>query len=749
MPARDHDALTSLSRDVAPSPGHGAALFQAVGQRSTPLLFTLTSLLSAALLFLIQPMVARMVLPQFGGSPAVWTTCMLFFQVLLLAGYGYAHLAWRAGGKKQAAAHLLLMIAALAVLPISVTNAWAPRNGQEPRLLLLGLLFCSAGLPFFVLASSSPLLQCWYATSDCGPARDPYWLYAASNLGSMAGLAGYPLLMEPFLTVRAQSALWTAGFALLVVLFGACAANVAWSTAGGHKPGEPALAEQPPSLSRRTRWIALAFVPSSLMLGVTAHLTTDVPPVPMLWIVPLGLYLLTFVLSFSPMPFPPRSWVVRLMCPAIVLSAYLLIDSSPPYAGLCGVLFCSFFLISLGFHGELARDRPQAAYLTLFYVCLATGGAMGGVFNSLVAPRLFSWVAELPLSLIMAAFLLPVLRPVRRDRATRVLDLVIPAALGGAATLPTLGELRHALPMALCLLLPARPLRLGLGLALILAAWHVSVEARDQLIHRERSFFGVLRIVRGRPLDHRLFHGFVCHGAQNMSTDPRIRNRPLLYFYPSGPIGQVFRDFLGSRPARPVGLVGLGAGSLASYGARGQELSFFEIDPAVARLASDERYFTFLRDSAARCRTVIGDARLTLQEEPDHRFGLIVIDAFSGDSIPVHLLTREALRIYLSKLADDGLIALHITNSFMDIEPLIGALAQSESVVARVRNDSHVTAAEARQGKEASLWAVVARKVQDLGPLAADPRWRPTRIKPGLVAWTDDFANPLALLNWR
>ncbi|HKM55253.1 MAG TPA: hypothetical protein VJY33_17745, partial [Isosphaeraceae bacterium] len=339
MPARVHDALTSLSRDVAPSPGHGAALFQAVGRRSTPLLFTLTSLLSAALLFLIQPMVARMVLPQFGGSPAVWTTCMLFFQVLLLAGYGYAHLAWRAGGKKQAAAHLLLMIVALTVLPIMVSNAWAPRNGQEPTLLLLGLLFCSAGLPFFVLASSSPLLQSWYAASGSGSARDPYWLYAASNLGSMAGLAGYPLLMEPFLTVRAQSALWTAGFALLVVLFGACAANVAWSTAGGHEPSEPTLVEQPPSLSRRARWIALAFVPSSLMLGVTAHLTTDVPPVPMLWIVPLGLYLLTFVLSFSPMPFPPRSWVVRLMCPAIVLSAYLLIDSSLPYAGLCGVLF--------------------------------------------------------------------------------------------------------------------------------------------------------------------------------------------------------------------------------------------------------------------------------------------------------------------------------------------------------------------------------------------------------------------------
>jgi hypothetical protein len=674
---------------------------------------------------------------------------MLFFQVLLLAGYGYAHLAWRAGGKKQAVAHLLLMIIAWAVLPISVSTAWAPRSALEPTVTLLGLLFISVGLPFFVLASSSPLLQSWYAASGCGLARDPYWLYAASNLGSIAGLAGYPLLMEPFLTVRAQSTFWTAGFALLVVLFGTCAAYVGWSAGQGNELSKPARVEHAPSLSRRAQWIVLAFVPSSLMLGITAHLTTDVPPVPMLWIVPLALYLLSFVLSFSHLPFPPRSWVVRLMCPAIVFSAYLLIDSSLPYAGLCAVFFGSFFLISLGFHGELARDRPQAAYLTLFYVCLAIGGALGGTFNSLLAPRVFSWVAELPLSLILAAFLLPVVHPVRRGWATGAFDVVIPAALGGAAALPTLGELRYALPMAFCLLLPARPLRLGLGLALILAAWYVSVESGDQVIHRERSFFGVLRIVRERPLIHRLFHGYVCHGAQTMSPDPGIRTRPLLYYYPTGPIGQVFREVLGPRPARPVGLVGLGVGSLASYGLPGQELSFFEIDPAVARLANDQRYFTFLRDSPARCRTVIGDARLTLQAEPDHRFGLIVIDAFSSDSIPAHLLTREALRIYLSKLTEDGLIALHITNSLMDIEPLISALAQSESVVARVRDDSQITAGEARQGKLASRWAVVARRVGDLGPLAHDPRWRPTRTRPGLAAWSDDFANPLALVNWR
>ncbi len=717
--------------------------------RAAAALFTITSFLAAALLFLAEPMIARMVLPQFGGSPAVWTTCMLFFQTLLLAGYAYAHAAWRLGGRKQVVPHLVLLLGTLVVLPISVSTAWAPRGQGEPAVLLLGLLLVSAGLPFFVVATSAPLLQAWYAALGRERGRDPYWLYAASNAGSLLGLLGYPLLMEPMLTVRGQSWVWAAGYAALVLLCGACAVAVARAPAAAAFIADERSEGKAPSFRRRARWIALSFLPSSLMLGVTAHLTTDVPPVPMLWIAPLSLYLLSFVLSFASPPFPPRRWVIRMMGFAVVLQAYLLIDSSLPYTVLCAALLLGFFVLALGFHGELAHDRPGTGDLTGFYLCLAVGGALGGLFNSLAAPRLFSWVAEYPLSLAAAGLLLPTLRPAGRGKFTGLFDVAVPAGLGAAAAAPLLGELRYAVPTALCLLSSGRPLRLGLGLAAILGAWHFQTDREADVVHRERSFFGVLRVVRSGPLRNSLFHGYVCHGSQVLAADRRVRDRPLLYYHPTGPIGQVFADVLAPRPAHPVGLVGLGVGSLASYGRPGQELSFFEIDPAVARIARDERFFTYLKDSPAACRIVIGDARLTLQGEPDGKFGMIVVDAFSGDMIPVHLLTREALRIYLDKLAEGGLIAFHITNSCLDIEPEIAALARSESLTARVRGDGRLTPKEAASGKEPSHWAILARQERDLGPLAFDRRWQAPRTRPGLTAWSDDFSNPLALVRWR
>jgi hypothetical protein len=674
---------------------------------------------------------------------------MLFFQALLLLGYAYAHLAWRVLGRGMVPLHLVLLLLPLAVLPITVSTAWAPSGDAEPALLLLALPCVSTGLPFFVVAASSPLLQAWYEAAGGERARDPYWLYAAGNAGSILGLLGYPFMAEPNLTVRGQSAVWAAGYAALVVLFGACALAVLRAPAVRRVgPGAPAGWERL-GLWRRGRWIALAFLPSSLMLGMTAHLTTDMPPLPMLWILPLALYLLSFVLSFASRPIPPGRWVVRAMAPALVVLAYLLVDSSLPYTVLVTIHFLAFFVLALGFHGELARDRPAAGQLTEFYLWIALGGALGGVFNSLAAPSLFSWVAEYPLTLAAGGLLIPTLRPVRWRRLSTALDLLIPPALGLAVRLPHLGELRCAVPLLVCPALPSRPLRFGLSIACILASWHLRMDPDGRVIHRERTFFGVLRVVRSGPANHSLFHGYVCHGAQVLATDPKVRDRPLLYYYPTGPMGQVFSEVLRPRPPRRVGLVGLGAGSLASYGLPGQDFIFFEIDAAVARIARDERYFTFLHDSPARCRVVIGDARLTLRKEPDRHFGLIVVDAFSGDSIPVHLLTRNALRMYLAKLDEGGLLAFHITNSYLDFEPELAALAQAESLIVRVRDDDQIRPAEAREGKNPSRWAVMARRLADMGPLAADRRWRQPAKRPGLTAWTDDFSNPLALLRWR
>ena len=736
-------------------------------------LFSVAIFLAASLLFLVQPMIARMVLPQFGGSPAVWTTCMLFFQILLLAGYAYSHLAWRVLGRKsQVFLHFVVLLAPFGLLPFAVSTAWAPEGKAEPSLLLLGLLTVSVGLPFFVVATSSPLIQAWYAAVQGKDSKDPYWLYAASNAGSLFALLGYPLAVQPLLTLQVQSRVWAVGYLGLVVVLAGCG----WMVLKSHRNGEAKGLEiaddsVKPGGWLRLRWTVFALLPSSLMLGLTAHLTTDFPPVPMLWIIPLSLYLLSFIVCFSGRSFPSRRWVIRAMGPAILVLVYQVTHSGPPSAAAWALLFLAFFVLALGFHGELWVDRPDARHLTEFYLWISLGGALGGVLNSIVAPRLFNWVAEYPMILAIAGVLTPALGPIRRSKALLAWDVLIPLGLLGVvlawgslasslgvlvpsvrsrlASIDEVVELRYAIPLCACLFLAGRPHRFGLAVALILAAWHVRADSDGKLLDRERTFFGVLRVIESPPNRHRLIHGSVIHGEQWQSADPRLRDRPLLCFYPTGPIGQVFRDVLLRRPPKPVGVVGLGAGSLASYGVPDQIFDYFEIDPAVERIARDPRFFTFLRDSKARCRVVIGDARLTLKREPDRHYGTLIVDAFSGDTIPVHLLTREALKIYLTKLADGGLLAFHISNIFLDLEPVMAGLAASEGLTVRVRMDDELTRDEVYLGKMPSRWVVMARREADLGALAADPRWKAPASRPGRFVWTDDFSNPLELIMWK
>lgn len=725
-------------------------------------LYALTLGLSAALLFAAQPMVAKAVLPLLGGAPAVWTTCMVFFQAVLLGGYLYAHAATRRLGiRAQAALHAALLIGAFGLLPLGVDEASALSlgPGSSPVRWLLEQLVVSAALPFLAVAATAPLLQRWFAGAGHGASGDPYFLYAASNLGSLAALLAYPLLIEPRLPLAAQERWWTLGYAALGFLTMACAWTRLWA---GPVPLGAAAGSEPPSQHEPSiwlRWVFLAFVPSSLMLGVTSYLSTDIAPMPLLWVVPLALYLLSFVLAFARRPIVPRGWAARGV-PAGVMVLALVLGLGLVQPFLVPLHLLTFFLAALACHEALARSRPGAAGLTAFYLAIALGGALGGAFNALVAPVLFDRLAEYPLALVLACLAASASGVLRlpANRRTWAAELAIPAAvlvLAGAAVVDYRGWSRSAagslgvmlasgLLALACWTHRRRPLRFALTVGAALLASGLSAGVNGRVLHQERDFFGVLQVtVDPSSQSHRLFHGRTLHGQQ--SLDPALRHEPLSYFARSGPIGDVFRAFQ-ARPANgsqtQVAVVGLGAGSLACYARPSERWTFYEIDPAVARIAADRRYFTFLSDArAGSLKVVLGDARLRLRDAPPHGYGLIVLDAFSSDAIPVHLLTREALRLDREKLAADGILALHISNRYIDLEPVLGALAEDAGLVCRVRRDLELSPAEARAGKQRSIWAVMAARPADFGPLADDPRWQPARRQAGLAVWRDDFSD--------
>jgi spermidine synthase len=836
-----------------------------------PGLFALTLFVSALLLFLVQPMVGKMVLPLFGGAAAVWAACLVFFQLMLLAGYAYAHVstAWL-GARKQAALHFIILLAPIAVLPIAVNRALAPTGAAAPVPWLLLTLFMAVGLPFFVVAASAPLLQKWFADTDHPAARDPYFLYAASNLGSMIALVGYPVLMEPQLTLAAQGVAWAVGYGALVVLIAACAA-VLWLSAktnrdreGADKVKEPAPLPhgrgsfQPLTVARRARWVLLAAVPSSLLLGVTTYLTTDVTAHPLLWMPPLVLYLLSFMLVFSRTPGRVARWLRDRLAPSmrtspdrlldgrrfwalalpllVLMLIYLMLSATPLGVGWLLVLHLTAFLTAcMVCHGELARDRPPPERLTEFFLWIAVGGALGGLFNALVAPLLFQAVVEYPLALWMACLALPPLAVkkesiwgfrvegglasacalmgmvliglrmadgtlhtaglaggrwvwpaaamlaagvagtvyIRRrpdEMYARAFDFLLPLALGmlvvglglGVSSWAVYGLLSRAvggqdplalrkllafgLPAVLCFILIDRPLRFGLGLgAFLLAAWF-SALFDSSLLAQTRDFYGVLRVETARERDRDyvcLYSGSTLHGMQAADGDDRAE--PLVYYHRTGPIGQVFAAYNGAQdPPRDLAVIGLGAGALAAYARPEQKLTFYEIDPAVAALCRDGGYFTYWDDAVrrgARLQLAPGDARLTLENDAlsgNEKYGILVVDAFSSDAIPTHLIDREALALYLRRLAEGGLVAFHISNAHIDLGPVLANLAADANVSGLVWNERVEPGGP--PGKAGSTWVVIARKAEDLARL---PRksWQELQPNPAVGVWTDDYSN--------
>jgi SAM-dependent methyltransferase len=737
-----------------------------LSHRATLLLFSLTIFLSAALLFLVQLVFARMVLPLLGGSAAVWNTAMVFYQAVLLGGYAYAHLlARRLPLRGQVPLHALVLLAPALVLPFAVPAGWTPPAESNPIPWLLGLLAVGVGLPFFAVSTTSPLLQKWFAATGHPQANDPYFLYAASNAGSLLGLLAYPFLIEPNSSLVAQARVWAWGYAALALLFLA-AGFIAWKNSGAR----PAPAPHPkvmaksvaPTTKQRLRWVVCALVPSSLMLSVTAYVSSEIAAVPLLWVLPLALYLATFIFVFAQRAIIPHTLARRALPIAMVpVIMAIATGSTTPIALLVGLHLIGLFVVALVCHGEMAAARPAADHLTEFYLWVSFGGVLGGVFNALLAPLLFKGVLEYHFGLIAAAYLGALDLKTNQSRRDRQLDVLLPLGLAalvlalvfgiGVRQDPNEREPARALivfgvPALLCFLMSRRRVRFSLGVAAILLLSYFVQPGEGVPIHTERSFFGVHRVTREAEGGfHWLIHGRTIHGMQ--SLDPAKRKVPLSYYHPTGPLGQVFATF-GAELNGPVAGVGLGAGAIAAYGRAGQEMTFYEIDPVVKRLASDPRYFSYLADSAANVRVVLGDARLSLQSAPDGHYQLMVLDAYSSDSIPVHLLTREALQLYLRKLRPGGLLAFHISNLHLDLRPVVAALARDAGLVCLVQEDTDVDEADAEAGKSPSQWAVVARHTGDVAPLTAAQRWFPETGTDSGRVWTDDYSSVVSVLNW-
>jgi len=758
------------------------------------ILYAITIFLSASLLFVVQPLFARLILPLLGGTPAVWNTALAFYQVTLLAGYSYAHLiSRRLSLRAQVIVHGLVVLLPLIVLPIHLPAGWTPPTSGSPIGWLLGIMAVAVGLPFFVVSANSPLLQGWFAGTKHQESADPYFLYGASNLGSLLALVSYPVVIERVWKLGEQSQLWAWGYGILAALILGCG-SVLWRSKSNPSPDAkganpvPAPAGNPPrvaalTLRRRVLWLFLAFVPSSLMLGLTTYVSTDLAAIPLLWVIPLSFYLLSFVIVFARRPLVPHHLLLKIT-PVVVAGLMALLAAKPPQTNalLITIHLTAFFVIALACHGELARDRPGPEHLTEFYFWLSLGGALGGIFNALIAPLIFNDVFEYPLVLVVAGLVLPAVsaipatrqqkRQERREKEKRrteekswtqtvfspqVLDGLLPLAplVWVAAFVLMLQFPDHPMdmprmlvtfgpPVVACILFSRRPVRFSLGLGAILLASLLYAGGRGETIYTERTFFGVNRVVIYLRDHHVLFHGTTLHGAQ--SLNPAHRDDPLTYYYRSGPLGQVFAEFSGEKAKHSVAVVGLGGGSTACYYQPGQAWTFYEIDPAVVRLARNPKYFTLLDDCAPDARIVLGDARLALASAAPGEYDLIILDAYSSDAIPVHLITREALQLYLDKLAPDGVLVFHLTNRHLDLGTVVGNLALDAGLVCRIENDVDLDPDEASRAKMVSQWAVMAHTEDDLGTLADDPRWVPPPIRRGTSVWTDDFNNLLSVL---
>jgi hypothetical protein len=748
--------------------------------------YALTSFLAAALLFSAEPMIGKMALPPLGGTPAVWNTCLLFFQGSLLAGYLLAMAAAWAdairpsvrpsvgsfggvgrpapsagsfGGDGRPAPNItttawavlialgFLLVVGYAVQPISL--GLDRPDGKYPAISLLASLVAAAALPLALIAATSPLSQHWFARTDHPRAHDPYFLYAASNAGSLSALLAYPLWIEPNLSLTAQTHIWRQAYAAFAVLLLVC--GILAMRRGSTASTDVADAGESPTLRDWLRWIALAAIPSSWLLGVTTFLTTNLAAMPLLWVIPLAVFLIAFILAFAGSTRPIARRTSRLF-PWAALAVVLV-----QLAGFVHVVWLplhlgAFFLGCLVCNVGLAGSRPSARYTTSFYLAIALGGVLGGAFNALAAPAVFNGLAEYPLAVVCGCL---VFTRVKADPIGSPWRLLMLPSLLLACALPlTLGLFNSNESLIGVFLLVAasglgvyatvkagdQPVRFALTVGAILLAGAAATDPAGTTLFRSRDFHGLVRVTFDREANcRRLLHGGTLHGEQ--SLDPVMRLEPRTYFTRSGPVGDIFR-IRRAASAGDVAVVGLGIGTLAAYAEPGENWTFYELDPTVVRIARDPACFSYLAESRAESQEfVTGDARVRIRESTDRQFSLIVLDAFAADAVPVHLISREAIRLYLSKLAPGGLLVFNITNGYVDFEEVIGLQAADAGLACRVRRDVRTSPDERKLGKRGSIWAVMGRAEADLRDLADDPRWRPPRTRPGARPWTDDYSD--------
>jgi hypothetical protein len=721
--------------------------------------------LSAAILFAIEPMFTKMVLPLLGGTPAVWNTAVMFFQAMLLAGYVYAHLLSRLKRlRNQALVHVAVLLVGLLFLPVHVGLAWSPTASTHPVPWLIALLAVSIGVPFFAISATAPLLQSWFSRSDHPHACDPYFLYVSSNLGGLAALLAYPVLVEPQFGLTLQGQLWTAGYALLAALIALYALSL-WTAQRRRGQGEiaeiAASVDAMPvaSLSShltwmtRARWVALAFVPSALLLGVTMHISTDVAAAPFLWVAPLLLYSLSFILVFARRPLVKHKWMLVLQ-PWIYTLAALYFTSQDPLCFVLPLHLLTLFVAAMVFHGELVRRRPVVEHLTEFYLWMSVGGLLGGVFCSLIAPVVFNSILEYPLVLALGCLLIPASG---KGLLRYGLDIALPAAFASfyfyAWKHENVWDLIHASPvlfyLAIGLILYVcrkRPLRFSMIFG-VLVFHAVYLDTMDDRLFQQRSFFGVYTVAMDKSESiHKLYHGTTLHGDQDMDEESLLT--PRTYYDGAGPLAQVFQAMRTVRKLGHVGVTGLGTGTTTCYQAPGQRMTFFEIDPTIERIARNPKLFRYLELQGQDVEVVIGDGRQSLGRAADETFDLLILDAFSSDAIPVHLLTREALAIYLQKLTPDGIILYHISNRYLQLEPVVANLAVDAGAAALIEEYEPTSEDEATVGASSSTWVAVARRSADLGSLTTDDRWRPPLTDARIGVWTDDYSDIFRTLTW-
>ena len=729
----------------------------------TPALFAVAIFTSASLVVIVQPMVTKLVLPMLGGSPSVWNTSMVFFQTALLVGYGYAHLLQRVRSLKwQAAIHLGLLLAASAFLPLQISGLLGEPDPTAPTAWLLATLALSVGAPFAVLSATAPLLQAWYARVRAGHAdgQNPYVLYAASNLGSFLALLAYPALIEPLMSLSGQRTTWTGGYALFVLLVVGLAVAV-WRRRVQDTP-EPAPLPISAPISWREKGILilLAAAPSSLMLGVTAHLSTDVASAPFLWVAPLALYLLTFVIAFQARPWIslPTTLILQGALGAIVVSLVGL--NTGQWLLLLLTHLGAFFLTALMCHQRLAERRPAPDRLTEFYLLLSLGGVVGGAFNALIAPTIFNGVWEYPLVMVLVGLARPwgdgALS--RRDVTLLLIGIAIAIAppiilefmrynpdfralLSDQARLQVVQLILGG--AAICaFLVRDRAILFTIIIGIMTLSAHHVARGYDWNL-TERSFFGVMRVAVTQDPGmggavHVLMHGTTLHGAQ--ARAPGFACMPTMYYAPATPLGQAAQRIHQRTPAAKIGVVGQGSGAMAAYKRAEDELIFFEIDPMVDRVSRDPSWFTYISHCAdGPIRTVLGDARLTMAKEAPGTYDLLVIDAFSSDAVPTHLLTVEAIQGYLNLLKPDGVVVLHLSNRNLEIT--MPAVAAARQLGAADLHQIYMERPNSPEMAEASTETLaISRTPEGLADFKADGRWRklaPTEVRP----WTDDYVN--------